>query len=272
MNARHEMERRGQLVPIGRIMVIETEHGVLRFPGSSGPTVAYAIMQQREGDNAVPDPSKLLMITPWGGLPSIHEKGDEPCPECMSDCDICGATGEKVCEGWQCGGRGWVPGPSEVCTAPGCLGERGKFNPECTACAGQGEVFPHLPCPMCHGAKVMICPVCKGAQQRPTGLQNGSTNWQDGACPKCHGTKANGKEVPQDLEKHVNAWIGPMPVIGPIVGMTIQCIAGMRPPVKQIDVTADANGDYLVLLLEPGSRVTHGYFLGGSLHERGAAA
>jgi len=271
---RHEAQRRGQYQVFGNVSLIETEtkgkKGKMRFPGKSGPAIAWPTLRNGNNETEV-DRTKLLLISAWEGLPPLREQSTKPCQACMGTCDLCGEDGKKLCEGYQCGGRGWVPGPSQICAADGCLEKTGVYNPECKQCGGRGGTIPHQTCPMCFGSGKMRCPVCHGDKKRPTGIKNGSTNWMDGVCPECKGSKFDGEEKPQNFEEHINAWLGPMPVLGPILALTVQSIPGERPVVRQFDISPDGNGDLMVMLLEHGSNATNAYLLGGVVKERSTA-
>ncbi len=227
---RREWIRRGYYAVLGTVSLLETERGVMRFPHDTGPTVGYFV--DPENENA--PINRLVVMSPWEGLPDLREGSDKPCQACLLECDVCDPTGHKLCEALKCGGSGTRT-------------DNGK------------------PCDACEGTGRMVCPVCRGTRKAPSGrTPDGSKR-----CTDCGGTKFQGKNVPQDLEQFINAKLGTMTVLGPITAMVLLSVSGESGRIVRIfDVERDDAGDYIVLLLEPTSTVTRSYLLGGVLKER----
>ena len=276
MRERHEAHRRGMFVVLGSISLMDTAHGVVRFPVinqlPSGPTIGYVTDLENGAD-----PQKLVVLTEWNGLPDLIEKTEEFCTACLADCFICGTVGTKICEGVNCGGRGWTPGPSENCSAPGCLKETGKFKADCETCGGSGLVAPPVACIMCKGAGTIVCPLCKGQTRYSTGIKGGSTDFMQGRCPECNGQQRKVNVKPQRLEDHINALLpdpkaGPIAAIGPIFSFIVDLTEEQREaigtPVKIFDIKPDGAGDSMFLLIDSSSSPKWPYLVGGMITDR----
>lgn len=276
MSLRHEAHRRGMYLVVGTISLIETAAGVLRFPVQmskpTGPTVGYVT----DGEGT-PDPQKLVVLTPWEGIPDLHEKTETFCSHCLADCFVCNATGKKRCEGLQCGGRGWTPGPFEDCDGAGCVVENGRFNPDCKKCRGTGHLAPPVECLMCKGSGVMVCSFCKGSTRYATGIKDGGSDFEAGRCTFCNGEQREIITRPQKLEPHINAMLpdpktGPICAIGPIVTLVVDLTEEnakqIGTPLRIFDVKADHAGDHLFLLLDSSSSPAWPYLVGGFIVER----
>jgi len=229
MNERRESARRNHVQLLGQVTLIETGHGLLRFPERQGLSIGLML-----DSNGVPMDNKLCVMSYWTGLPPLRDLSSTPCPDCKATCMLCAGQGQKICEGVGCGGQGYVVDSQGV----------------------------QHQCQMCLGKTVMTCSNCKGTGIKSTGIKGGASDWTKGVCPSCQGKCFVGKDVPQDLEKHVNARMGTVIVIGPIVSMVIKT-GNPQSPTKLVKVAPDNAGDYLVLLLEPTSTVTYCYLLGG---------
>jgi hypothetical protein len=280
MALRHEAHRRGNYLVVGSVSLIETAHGILRFPVKSGHptglTLGYVTDAERK-----PDAQKLIVLTPWEGVPDILEKTDKFCSACLSDCFVCGTKGVKSCEGVGCGGRGWTPGPFQDCTAPGCLKDTGKFLLSCEECGGRGQIEPHLKCAMCDGKGQMTCSWCKGNTRYSTGIKHGGTDYTLGRCDRCHGEQRDVMIKKQAIEQHVNAAFpdpktGPIIAVGPILSVIVDLTEEMRESentvIKMFDVKPDGAGDHLFLLLDSSSNPPWPYLIGGLVIERNSAA
>lgn len=276
MRERHDAHRRGFYAVLGSISLFETARGILRFPvvdqRPTGPTIGYVTDQEKN-----PDPQKLVVLTEWNGLPDLNDKTEEFCPDCLADCPICNATGQKICEGLNCGGRGWTPGPLVDCDGAGCLKDSGKFNPECKKCGGFGQLHPQLECKVCKGTGKMICSYCKGKTRYATGIKGGSTDFMVGRCPSCQGTQRMMRVQQQSLETHINALLpdpkkGPIVAVGPIFSYVVDLTEEQREaigtPLKIFDVNPDAAGDRMFLLIDSSSSPKWPYLVGGLIVER----
>ena len=226
-----------------------------------GPVLAFATGSEQ-----------LIVTDPWRGIPPKWDDTDEFCKACSSDCDVCGATGKKLCEAYKCGGAGRVPLPTVLCPADDCLAggqPPGRaIKPGCDICRGTGNYTGTKVCAVCEGTGRAKCGLCRGTGKRPTGILGGSTNYRELACPECGGSKFNHREIPQPLEEFIDTRIGSMISIGPIVRFAVEAVGGEGSPPQVYDVSSDANGQHLVILLEsahPGSRV---YMIGGVLQAR----
>lgn len=220
-----------------------------------GPVIGFAIGSEQ-----------IVVTTPWPGLPAKWDDTDKFCSECLAACDVCGATGKKVCEGFKCGGSGKVPLPMIPCEADGCLVLAREINPLCPKCGGTGHFIPKGECPMCSGTGKMVCSACRGTKKRPTGNQGGSYDWHQPACAACRGSKFAHTEIPQPLSDFVAARIGPMVALGPIVRFAVDSIGGEGTPPKVFDVEADSNGQHMVILLESEQPGAGAFMVGGVLN------
>lgn len=279
ISIRHEAHRRGNFIVQGSISLIETAHGALRFPivssNPTGPTIGYVL----NADNTADD-QKLVVLTEWDGLPDLHDKLPEQCPDCLRDCDVCGASGEKVCEGVGCGGNGWRPGPFVDCPGTDCMVQTGKFNPVCAVCRGFGQIADKVTCEMCGGKKTIKCSRCRGTGKYSTGLIGGQTDYLQPRCKTCNGEQRAIKVIHQVLEDHINALLpdparGPYIAIGPIfmfaVDLTTERFQETGTPVRIFDVSADAAGDHMFLVIDSSSKPQWPYLIGGVILERANA-
>lgn len=257
-----DIERMRQYRLIGRLsrcQMLRPEGAKTLDFRKDGPVLAFANGTEQ-----------LIVADTWRGLPPKWDDTDQFCQACLSNCDVCGATGKKACEAQGCGGGGHVPVPAVVCPADDCLdgGNRKHINPHCDMCHGTGSFIGTKNCPVCEGSGRAKCSLCRGSGKRPTGIQGGSTNYREPTCPECRGSKFAHKEIAQDFNSFVNARIGTMVALGPIVRFVIESVGGEGLPPQVYDVEADANGQHLALLLEheqPGARV---YMIGGVLRAR----
>jgi len=278
MQVRTEAHRRGNYVVLGAISTIETAAGVLRFPTSgstpSGPTIGY--VTDAEGKE---DFQKFVVLTEWSGLPALIDKTDQFCPACLAPCHICDGKGEKVCEGLRCGGRGFVPGPEQPC--PDCVAKTGKFDPACATCEGYGAIHPAVDCPMCNRTGKMKCSFCRGQGKYSTGIKGGQKDYMAGRCETCNGAQRIVTTTAQPLEPHVNALLpdparGPIMAIGPIfsivVDLTHEQFEKQGSAVLVFDISADAHGDQMFLLIDAHAAPNWPYLVGGLIHERTADA
>jgi hypothetical protein len=288
---RHGAEQRGNFSPLGRLLFLITDHGKIEFPAEdgewTGPDLALACTDGEVLYVDKPASSQttdvLMVLGAWTGLPALRKLSDDPCPKCRHACDICDGSGKKQCQGYQCGGRGWIPGPWLECPGPGCNKETGAFKPGCATCGGTGQIPKQLPCPMCEGTKVMTCPRCKGSGIFSTGKLGGQLDYKLPPCKACKGFGFRFDMVPQDLDQFVNAklkrrdgirsvrrarreicWL----VLGPIREFVIQdCRDGQR---RAFDIGADAAGDLMVMLVprSPRTKPQKAYLVGGVVRER----
>jgi hypothetical protein len=224
---RLEAARRGNYEILGAITAIDTTRGVMRFPHDLGLTIAFIV----NPENAGAPRNKLLVVSPWEGLPALREGSSERCTACLVECDVCDKNGKKLCEAFKCGGSGI-------------------------------RTDTKLECDVCHGTGRMTCPVCKGTRKISSGMKFGAK------CVKCAGTQFQSKEILQDLDQFVNARLGPMTILGPITALHFRAAAGAGPVNRTFELDRDESGDYMVLLLEPTSTITRAYLLGGVLKEK----
>lgn len=220
-----------------------------------GPVIAFAIGTEQ-----------IVVTTPWNGLPPKWDDTEAFCPACLSPCDVCAATGRKVCEGYKCGGSGKVPLPMISCPGAKCLAKTGRTKPWCPECGGSGMHVPKGECKMCAGTGEMTCPVCRGTKARPTGIKGGSANYREATCVVCQGSKFAHKEIPQVLADFVDARIGPMLALGPIVRFAVESVGGAGTPPQVFDVQPDSTGRHMVLLLESEQPGAGAFMIGGVLN------
>lgn len=190
---RHQAEQRGHYEPLGRLMTMDTAHGVIEFPAErgegTGPDLAevtstqdWPIGMKRDGDGSV-----LIVLGAWAGLPPLRQSLKTPrldrhgkplftgengrsvpegtpgavqvfdhvsCPKCLHVCEVCDGNGTKPCEGLNCGGRGWIGGNWKFCPGPGCREETGMYKPDCATCA-TSEIRGQV-------REQVVCPMCEG--------------------------------------------------------------------------------------------------------------
>lgn len=130
----------------------------------------------------------------YNGVPVLDEGPEdlvplgppEPdeCPECLTVCHICDGNGRHRCQGYGCGGRGYIEVGVEPC--PDCI-TLDKANPKCRICGGTKQVPVHGECPICHGTKLQKCGNCHGRGQYSSSFLNGAA-WpspEDPMPPRC---------------------------------------------------------------------------------------
>lgn len=276
LDERRNAVRRGDFEILGRMARAETPHGLMQWPHDSGPILAY--LGERDKNNAFVNLSKnkLAIVTAWEGLPQIRKSTEEPCPDCLRECDVCQGQGKKLCEAYGCGGSGVGPAIGLVlCPAKGCSKETGHFEKNCQQCKGSGQVEVREACKVCRGetipglvGTVATCSMCKGRKTYATGIKDGETNYRLPACLACGGSKFKGEVVDQDVNKFVNAWIGNMAVVGPITRFSTESVAGEGLPPLVFDVDPDVNGDLLVLIVDQQSEPRSAFLIGGVIKAR----
>lgn len=256
-----DVARMKQYRILGRLarMQIVRESGakVIDFR-KSGPVLGMAIGSDQ-----------LIVESAWEGLPPRWDETEEFCSACLATCDVCNGTGKKVCEGPMCGGSGRIKKPYGPCPADDCLagGQDLARRPkaDCAKCKGTGHYAELAECPVCKGSKQMDCPPCRGKGKRPTGNEGGSLDWRTPSCSSCQGSKFAHKEIPQEISEYVNARVGPMVALGPIVRFAVESVGGAGTPPQVYDVDADSNGQYMVLLLEREELGASAFMIGGVL-------
>lgn len=276
IDLRHSAEQRGDFEPLGRLVTMITEHGPIEFPCEhgvgTGPDLALTFATRKE-ENCTIHSDALILLGTWSGLPPLWERTSIPCPRCQHACDVCDGSGKKLCEGLDCGGRGWISGNWISCPGSGCHAETGKFNPNCEVCANspiRGQIAERVTCKMCEGSGQMTCSRCRGTGKFSTGMIRGSLDYQLPRCKFCRGTGWKGKANPQKIEQFSNALLDKFSVLGPIYNFTVIPFGQGRGGFKIFDVTPDDKNDMLVLLVPRDKRVRpqKAYLLGGVVRER----
>lgn len=113
-----------------------------------GPVLAFATGSEQ-----------LIVTDPWRGIPPKWDDTDEFCKACSSDCDVCGATGKKLCEAYKCGGAGRVPLPTVLCPADDCLAGANRQAERSNQGAISAEGPATIPAPKCaRCAKALAAP------------------------------------------------------------------------------------------------------------------
>jgi hypothetical protein len=289
VDLRHQAEQRGHFEPFGRLLTLDTAHGLIEFGTHQGECVGPDLAQYFTPSNF--ELQGFLVLGQWMGLPAIRKNSITPCSKCKRVCDVCAGTGQKLCEGVGCGGQGFVPGKFVSCPAAGCHAETGKYKPDCAVCGAsdvRGMIREKAMCLMCLGVKgpdgftVMKCSACKGSGKRSTGRINGALDYRLAACAGCGGTGWKGELVPQDVAKFTNAQLDPlkwqdgkkwpqqtMLALGPIQAFTIKDFVENR--IRTFGVLPDEQGDYLNLLVPKVVRNSprcKAYLVGGVVRER----
>jgi hypothetical protein len=298
IDVRHQAEQRGHFEPLGRLVSLETAHGVIEFGTqqgeATGPDLA-SMFEERE-NGGVGRADALLVLGAWTGLPELRRNSQVPCAKCKHICDICEGFGKKQCEGLDCGGRGWIGGNWVSCPGPGCHAETGQYKDDCAKCLKsevRGMVREQVVCPMCKGERgpngftVMTCSGCRGTKKRSTGRVNGSLDWRLPACKACAGTGWKGEFVKQDVNKFTNAELSAdthkqkanvdkflrytsFLALGPIHSFILKDFGTRR--IRSFEVSQDSAGDFLMLLVPKvvrGSR-SKAYLVGGVVREVGS--
>lgn len=272
LETRHSVEQRGNFSPFGRLLSLNTEHGIIQFPAKDGEGCGPDLAHATENTNC------LLILGEWRGLPPLRVNSSKPCPKCRHACDVCDGGGKAQCNGFQCGGRGWIPGNFLPCPGPGCTKDTGRFKSDCVTCNGSGQIVEERTCPMCLGTKLMKCPRCKGTGQFSTGKVGGTTNWNDKACKSCDGIGLEGEAQKQDVKKFTSAVLikkrtgkdahQALLVLGAIGSFTVLDYESSR--VRTFDVMPDEKGDLMVLLVPRGhlQKPQKAYLVGGVVRER----
>lgn len=268
IEARHSAEQRGDILPVGRLMALYTEHGLIKFPAEDGEGTGP--------DIGMMDGGGLVVCGPWRGLPDLRVQSTKRCPHCLHVCDLCDRSGKIQCQGVGCGGRGWRPGAFVPCPGPGCRKETGKFKPGCEVCVtsgSQGEIASEVQCETCRGTKLMTCVRCRGTGKFATGRVNGVIDWRARDCKFCEGTGYQGKYSRQRIEKFINAslvrdktehlprsqWFA----LGPIHALDLVEYPELRSVTR--NVYPDEKQDLMFLIVPIGSQVQpqKAYLVGG---------
>jgi hypothetical protein len=281
---RHSAEQRGNFSPIGRLLWLKFEQGVLGFRADgqgapSGPVVAGVIRAEIETETfraKWPDPNAMLILGSWPGFPSLRRNTSKSCPKCLHACDGC-QKGRKLCS--LCGGKGWIGGNWLPCPGPGCNKETGNFKGDCRTCNGTGQVPEHNPCSMCDSTGKEFCPKCRGTGKYSTGKRGGSVDWDSPRCKACDGTTYVGKWAEQDLKKFTINRVSILKrpgngyfVLGPILAFGLRDCEDFRERVFVAE--ADDQGSELGLLVPASAeqRPQKAYLVGGFVREVESAA
>ena len=290
VDLRHSAEQRGHLQPLGRLLYLMTDHGTIQFPVVNGEGIgpdlaAHLVPESASAPGVAPvaDLSTLIVLGEWTGLPPIRHDSTTPCPKCRSACDSCDGSGKKVCQGYGCGGRGTVDGKWLPCPGVNCSERNGKINPACETCRGTGQIAEQNPCPMCDKTGKMTCPRCKGSGKIATGYQGGKVPGFSSEknrmvvppqCAACQGTTWYDGFTEQEVEKFTNAVLtrdrSIYAVLGPIRSFVISDAATRH--TRIFEVSPDAMGDLMVLLVPGAKGLRKAYLVGGVVREKMAAA
>jgi len=247
---RHSAEQRGDFEPLGRLIWLKTDHGLIYFP----------VRNAAVGEGCGPDlavvapsddwPNELIVLGRWEGLPALRVNSTQSCPRCKHTCDVCLGKKKKLCE--LCGGNGWTPGKWLFCAAEGCSAQTGTPKANCSGCGGAGQIAEHVECPMCNGSKQMTCSRCKGTGKYSTGRKGGSEDFEAAPkCPACSGSTYKGGWKPQAVNRFKNAELDDSgkryDVIGPIREFAIRDARDQHTRIFAVE--PDSAGDYLALLV-----------------------
>lgn len=207
---------------------------------------------------------QLIVTSEWEGLPAKWSDTETLCPDCQSTCDVCKGEGKKACEAFRCGGAGKVPEPTQAC--PDCVAI-GPRKPDCSTCHGIGSITPMVECNVCAGSGKAPCSLCRGTGKRPTGIKDGDTDYRKPACATCRGSRFAHEEIPQPIEPFINVRLpGGIVALGPVTRFAIDSVGGTGAPPTVYDVSPDATGQYLALIIEPTGGA---YLIGGILTAQG---
>jgi len=286
IDVRHQAEQRGHYEPLGRLLSLETGHGIIQFGSQQGELVGPDLAWGNVADAGSTElENTLLVLGEWVGLPALRKNTATPCSKCKHECDICAGTGKKQCEGLDCGGRGYTHGLWLPCPGPQCFKDTGHFKADCATCTEseiRGQIREHVECKMCKGTGIMVCSRCRGTKKFSTGRVNGSLDWRMPACKACAGTGFKGEFIKQDVAKFTNAELRcmfksskamqmDMLALGPIHSFTVKDFNSGN--FRVFDVNPDAAGDYLMLLVpKVQRRNARAYLVGGVVRERSGQA
>jgi hypothetical protein len=169
IDARHQAEQRGHYELLGRLLSIETAHGVIQFPAErgewAGPDLGIVcaiggevlkVPMDAKLTTSPSDTNILVILGDWRGLPPLRETLKTP----------------RLRNG-----------------KPVFTGEDGRSVPAGTS--GANQVFDHVPCRKC----LHVCDVCDGKGTKACeNLDCGGRGWISGfwiSCPGpgCHKDK-----------------------------------------------------------------------------------
>lgn len=199
--AQHDRIRRtgeydilGQVEQIGVEQIEQDATEPMKFYGA-GPVIARG----REDGT-------LLFLTDWKGLPAKISLGDDPCPDCLTDCDLCKKTGKVTCTlANGCRGTGVQKILRGQCRCVRNVKGVMRAKARCRHCAGAGLEHDKRECPGCKGTKLEPCSQCRGNGRYSTGKRGGTTGMKDLLCLTCNGNQRELLRDPQDLAKLVTA-------------------------------------------------------------------
>lgn len=241
--------QRQEFFPIGRIIQIHTEAGVLDFR-TKGP----AIGRLKDGT--------IDLVDVWPGVPPRFDVTQELCPACLTKCDECKRGVRKCNQGrHSCGGTGKVKTGERPCR---CVKGRTRPKPGCKTCAGYGAVPIMGKCETCNGSGKVKCPLCRGTAKMSTGRIEGKTDRNAPNCPECQGYGRKLKPIDQDIEKHL-ADSGEYKLLGPVRGLLILPFLEAQRIPQWWAASYDSSGKPLSILfrkVEPGAQAI---IIGGTL-------
>ncbi len=238
----------GEFDTIGQLAVVHTLQGTAMDFRKSGPMVG----QLADGS--------LVILSEWAGLPDIPSALDQPCPDCLTECDEC-VKGKRNCTAQGCGGAGQVKTPV---TCPDCK-KLGRNNPECKTCRGIGTLDKFSACKVCKGSGVVACALCRGTGRMNTGTASGRVEKRgrppEPVCKTCNGAKRKLKSKSQSMQAFQFSQVEGHPCYGPILKLLFHGMRGDAGP-STVEVLPDTGGNYMVLMLDRlGGR--RAYLMGG---------
>lgn len=262
------LDRQRELVLQREYQVLGTVDFIWVVRGATSLKMDYRKSGPRLAFN--PETGDMLVLSTWQGLPDLPGEDSQPCPACAATCGDCDGAGKKPCTLAGCAGTGYLKTKYVPC--PDCLGSSlKKTNPKCDECRGRGEVPEPEKCKGCDENGMSQCSACRGKGKVSTGRAGGKRDGIDAAtrvwttapvCKSCTGTGRTVKMQPQDWRPFVNGRLGNRIAIGPIKRI-LWHTPGEGSKFQEAQISPDAGGNLMVLLLESDQPGAAQYLVGG---------
>lgn len=242
-----------QIEPVARLLRIE-------FAG--GAVLDYERTLERAPAIGCSGAGKMVILSPFNGIPQQVELGPELCPDCRTTCDEC-TNGLRMCT--RCGSRREIQAGPEPCECA----SSGKPSAKCKKCGGAGNVVKWIPCPaMCNEEGQAPCELCQGTGRMATGCAGGDVPPREKllstpACPTCRGRRRKLIFSVQDppvptLQRYGKKYVA----LGPIVRLHLQPLDAETPS-DSIPFDVIAEPDPMQLVIQPDRPGSQMFMVGG---------